>query len=49
MQNSGLAISLAGTALSDLAMAAVPGAVFSVWQNISGAILANVFNRMRKK
>jgi BASS family bile acid:Na+ symporter len=46
MQNSGLATSLAGTAFPDLAMATVPGAVFSVWHNISGAILANIFRRM---
>ena len=43
MQNSGLATSLAGTAFPDLAMATVPGAIFSVWHNISGAILANIF------
>lgn len=49
MQNSGLATSLAGTAFPDLAMATVPGAIFSVWHNISGTILANVFNRMKEK
>ena len=46
MQNSGLATSLAGTAFPNLAMVTVPGAIFSVWHNISGAILANVFIRM---
>ena len=45
MQNSGLATSLASTSFASLAMATVPGAVFSVWHNISGAILANIFNR----
>ena len=45
MQNSGLATSLAATAFSSLAMATVPGAIFSVWHNISGAILANVYRR----
>lgn len=49
MQNSGLATSLAGTAFPDLAMATVPGAIFSVWHNISGAILANVYNRWKEK
>lgn len=49
MQNSGLATSLAGTAFPDLAMATVPGAIFSVWHNISGAILANVYNRWTEK
>ncbi|MGL4392906.1 MAG: bile acid:sodium symporter family protein [Fusobacteriaceae bacterium] len=42
MQNSGLATSLATTHFSPLA--AVPGAIFSVWHNISGAILANYWN-----
>ncbi len=45
MQNSGLATSLASTSFASLAMATVPGAIFSVWHNISGAILANIFNR----
>ncbi len=48
MQNSGLATSLAGTAFSNLAMATVPGAIFSVWHNISGAILANIFRRINQ-
>lgn len=47
MQNSGLATSLAGTAFPNLAMATVPGAIFSVWHNISGAILAGIFKRMK--
>lgn len=45
MQNSGLATTLAGTAFPNLAMATVPGAVFSVWHNISGAMLAGWLNR----
>lgn len=49
MQNSGLATSLAGTAFPDMAMATVPGAIFSVWHNISGAILANIYNRWTDK
>lgn len=47
MQNSGLATSLAGVAFPNLAMATVPGAIFSVWHNISGAILASIFRRMK--
>lgn len=43
MQNSGLATSLAATSFPNLAMATVPGAIFSVWHNISGAILANIY------
>ena len=42
MQNSGLATSLAATHFAMYPMAAVPGAVFSVWHNISGAIYANI-------
>ena len=49
MQNSGLATSLAGSAFPDLAMATVPGAIFSVWHNISGALLANLFRRFEDK
>ena len=45
MQNSGLATTLAGSAFPNLTMATVPGAIFSVWHNISGAILAGWFNR----
>jgi len=49
MQNSGLATSLAGSAFPNLAMATVPGAVFSVWHNISGALLASIFRSLEKK
>ena len=45
MQNSGLATSLAGSAFPELAMATVPGALFSVWHNISGALLASVYRK----
>ncbi len=47
MQNSGLATSLASSAFAAFPLAAVPGAVFSVWHNISGAILAQIFSRMK--
>lgn len=46
MQNSGLATSLAGSAFPDLAMATVPGAIFSVWHNISGAVLAGIYRKV---
>ena len=49
MQNSGLATSLAGTAFPNLSMATVPGAIFSVWHNISGAILANIYLKLTPK
>lgn len=41
MQNSGLATSLAATHFAQYPLATIPGAVFSVWHNISGAIFAN--------
>ena len=46
MQNSGLATSLAFSAFPNMSMATVPGAIFSVWHNISGAILAGIYRRM---
>ena len=49
MQNSGLATVLASSAFPDLVMATVPGAIFSVWHNISGAVLASIFRRMDRK
>ena len=49
MQNSGLATSLAATAFAQYPLATIPGAVFSVWHNISGAILANIFAKMENK
>lgn len=45
MQNSGLASSLATTSFPDMAMATVPGAIFSVWHNLSGALLGSIFSR----
>ena len=48
MQNSGLATTLAASAFPDLSMATVPGAIFSVWHNISGALLAGAFRRFDK-
>ena len=41
MQNSGLATSLAATHFVQYPLATIPGAVFSVWHNISGAVYAN--------
>lgn len=43
MQNSGLATSLAIVHFG--AMAAIPGAIFSVWHNISGSLVANYFSK----
>ncbi|WKD57810.1 Sodium Bile acid symporter family protein [Corynebacterium capitovis DSM 44611] len=44
MQNSGLAATLAAAYLSPLA--ALPGAVFSVWHNLSGALLVLIARRV---
>ena len=49
MQNSGLATSLAAAHFAQYPLATIPGAVFSVWHNISGAILANFFARTAEK
>ena len=45
MQNSGLASSLANLHFAAYPMAAIPGAIFSVWHNISGGIVARLFIR----
>lgn len=45
MQNSGLASSLAAIHFASFPLATIPGAVFSVWHNISGAITARIFVR----
>ena len=44
-QNSGLSTSLAKTHFPSLTMATVPGALYSVWQNFAGSILAYFFRR----
>lgn len=46
MQNSGLAVALSKEFFGSAS--ALPGAIFSVWHNISGAIVASFF-RLRKK
>ncbi|MGE7590271.1 bile acid:sodium symporter family protein [Peribacillus sp. NPDC101480] len=47
MQNSGLGVAIATAHFSPLA--AVPSAIFSVWHNISGSVLAFIFSRMKDK
>lgn len=47
MQNSGLASSLASLHFAAYPMATIPGAIFSVWHNISGAIVARLYARQR--
>ncbi len=49
MQNSGLASSLAALHFAAYPLATVPGAIFSVWHNISGATVARCFKRFDHK
>ena len=49
MQNSGLATSLAVMHFAAFPLATIPGAVFSVWHNISGAIVARIYSRDKKQ
>ena len=43
MQNSGLASSLATLHFAAFPLATIPGAIFSVWHNISGALVARIY------
>lgn len=45
MQNSGLASSLATLHFAAYPLATIPGAIFSVWHNISGALVARLYTR----
>ncbi|MFZ2389599.1 MAG: bile acid:sodium symporter family protein [Polaromonas sp.] len=47
MQNSGLGVALATAHFSPLA--AVPSAIFSVWHNISGPLIATLFQRFKNE
>jgi len=49
MQNSGLASSLATLHFAAYPLATIPGAIFSVWHNISGAIVARIYSRSDTK
>ena len=46
MQNSGLASSLAVIHFAAFPLATIPGAIFSVWHNISGALAARLYQRL---
>jgi len=43
MQNSGLAVALAMKYFTPLA--ALPGAIFSIWHNISGSLVASFWGK----
>lgn len=45
MQNSGLASSLATLHFAAYPLATIPGAIFSVWHNISGASVAYIYRK----
>ncbi|GEO27201.1 sodium transporter [Alicyclobacillus acidoterrestris] len=47
MQNSALGVAIAKAHFTPIA--AVPSAIFSVWHNISGAILASIYSRMQQR
>ncbi|MDN5901221.1 MAG: bile acid:sodium symporter family protein [Brachybacterium sp.] len=47
MQNSGLAATLAASAFAPAA--ALPAAIFSIWHNLSGAMLATYYRRSAEK
>ncbi|MCQ2192412.1 MAG: bile acid:sodium symporter family protein [Paludibacteraceae bacterium] len=49
MQNSGLASSLANIHFAAYPMATIPGALFSVWHNLSGALVAKLYSSMKDK
>lgn len=49
MQNSGLSVSLAAANFAANPLATLPGAIFSVWHNISGSIFASIRRSGRKK
>lgn len=48
MQNSGLASSLAVLHFAAYPLATIPGAIFSVWHNISGSIAAKLYQRINQ-
>ncbi|MBO7570424.1 MAG: bile acid:sodium symporter family protein [Bacteroidaceae bacterium] len=48
MQNSGLASSLATIHFATYPLATIPGAIFSVWHNISGAAVAFLYRKNDK-
>lgn len=49
MQNSGLAISLATANFAANPLATLPGAIFSVWHNISGTVYAGIRRKMARR
>lgn len=48
MQNSGLASSLATIHFAAYPLATIPGAIFSVWHNLSGATVAHLLSKRKR-
>lgn len=49
MQNSGLGVALATVHFATMPLAALPSAIFSFWHNVSGPIVATIYNRMKNE
>ena len=49
MQNSGLASSLATIHFATYPLSSIPGAIFSVWHNLSGAAVAYLYRRKQRR
>ena len=49
MKNSGLAASLAAESFPLLIMATIPGAIYSIWQNIWGVVLLHIIKKLKKR
>lgn len=49
MQNSGMAATLAKTHFAMTPETALPGAIFSIWHNLSGALLSVIYRRLAER
>ena len=49
MQNSGLASSLANLHFAAYPLSVIPGAIFSVWHNLSGALVAKLYSALNEE
>lgn len=49
MQNSGLGVALAAAHFATMPLAALPSAIFSFWHNVSGPIVATIYNRWKNE
>ncbi len=49
MQNSGLGVALAAVHFAAMPLATLPSAIFSFWHNVSGPIVATLYNRFKNE